>query len=202
MNNIATTHSAFTFLLQSIKINLEIVIQNLGAPQSALRLVETKFCSSLLPGLQESKDQQDCNLPQLSDSKCLVRRHTWQTTTPTGVHKCHKCPHRCLKLQVWKGCNFLCWSVLLCLQTDGSSFAEDSQSLCLQVMSLVLGHGHAGSPFRNWTLLKKETPGSSGFFIHELSSRIVSPFPQKWPLNSFPTHFTLVALPRSWCLAC
>lgn len=85
INNIATTHSAFTFLLQSIKINLEIVIQNLAAPQSALRLVETKFCSSLLRGFQEPKDQQDCNLPQLSDSKCLVRRQTWQTTTPTGV---------------------------------------------------------------------------------------------------------------------
>lgn len=50
--------------------------------------------------------------------------------------------------------------------------------------------------------MKKKTPGVFGFFIHELSSRVVSPFPQKRPLKPFPAHFIPVALPRSPCLAC
>lgn len=148
----------------------------------------------------EPKDQQGCNLPQLSDSKFLDRRQTWKTTTPQVFMP----PHRCFKhqLQVWKQWNFLCWSVLLCLLTDGLSFAEDSQSLAVPT-SHVLDFGPRARwlSFRNWTLLKKGTPWGFGFFTHELSSRMVSLFPQKRPLKPFLTHFTPAALPRSLCLA-
>lgn len=101
---------------------------------------------------------------QFSDSKFLVRRKTWKTTS-TGVHAPTQM-FQTLAPEVKTSFAEVCFyvskvMVLPLLRTV-------SLSLCLQDMSLPLGHGHTSCLLGIELCRKKETPGGFYFFIRSL----------------------------------
>lgn len=166
MNNVATIHSAFIFLLQSIKTNLQIIIQNLAAPQSAFSLM--KQSSVLFPtwtAIDENlkTSRAATYLKSVIPNSLLGDRpgkplFPQVFMPPHGSNFSSRCGNG--GISSVKVCFYVSRLMVLPLLRTGSLW------LCLQVMSMTLEHWTCWLSFRNWTLLKMETPGGFGFFMY------------------------------------